>query len=234
MNFPDGLFGAFWLYGALPPCLLALLWAMRTAPWRLLAGDARSPGLANVWLGALVVLALLWSMKAGVKPGLDLHFLGATALTLMFGRQLALLGLTAVLAAVTLNAALKGVAGWESFALNALIFAVFPVFVAHAVLRGVERWLPAHIFVFIFGAAFFGAGLTALATGGLASLLLWAAGIYPAELLLNDYLPYLLMLGFAEGWLNGGAIALMVVYYPRWVASFDDRRYLWQKQDPAP
>ena len=46
-------------------------------------------GASHVWFGAIVVLSLLWSMKAGVKPGLTLHFLGATALTLMFGFRLA-------------------------------------------------------------------------------------------------------------------------------------------------
>jgi uncharacterized membrane protein len=42
--------------------------------------------------------------------------------------------------------------------------------------------------------------------------------------------PFYLLLGFSEAWLNGAAITLMVVYYPHWVGSFDDRRYLWQKK----
>lgn len=231
MHFTDELFGIGWRYGALPLYLLMLGWALRTAPWRLLSGDARRPGLINVWMGALVVLVLMWSMKAGVKPGLDLHFLGATALTLMFGRQLAVIGLSIVLAAVTFNASLRGVHGWEAFALNALVLAAFPVFVAHAILRMVERWLPANFFIYIFFAAFFGAGLTVVATGGLAGLLLWASGAYTADLLWSDYLPFYVLLGFAESWLNGAALTLMVVYYPRWVTSFDDRRYLWHRQD---
>jgi uncharacterized membrane protein len=37
-------------------------------------------------------------MKAGVKPGLNLHLLGATMFTLMFGRQLAIVGFSLVLA----------------------------------------------------------------------------------------------------------------------------------------
>lgn len=228
MNFPDGLFGDFWAYGAFPPYAFLLLWAVRSAPWRRLADS----GQMNVWLGAIVVLTLVWSMQAGVKPGLNLHLLGVTAFTLMFGRQLALIGLAVVLAAVTLNAALKDVAGWQAFALNGLALAAFPVFVAHAVLRFVERWLPANIFVYIFVAAFFGAGLTVAATGALTGLMLWLAGAYTAELLFSDYLPFYLLLGFAESWLNGAAITLMVVYYPRWVGSFDDRRYLWQKKEP--
>ncbi len=231
MQFTDALFDATWRYGAFLPYLLALFWSLRSAPWRILIGDARRPGLTNVWMGALVVLTLMWSMKAGVKPGLDLHFLGAMTLTLMFGRQLAIIGLSIVLAAVTLNMGLRGAPGWEVFALNALVLVVFPVFFAHAILRAVERWLPANFFIYIFVVAFFGAGLTVIATGGLAGLLLWMSGAYSADLLWSDYLPFYVLLGFAESWLSGAALTLMVVYYPRWVTSFDDCRYLWHRND---
>jgi uncharacterized membrane protein len=226
MNFPDGLFPDLWAYGAILPYALVLLWAILRAPWQRLADS----GQLNVWLGTIVVLTLMWSMKAGVKPGLNLHLLGVTAFTLMFGRQLALVGLSIVLAAMTYNASLNGVQAWQPFALNALVLVVFPVFVAHAILRAVERWLPANIFIFIFIAAFFGAAFCVIATGAFASLLLLLSGAYPLDLLLAEYFPFYLLLGFAEAWLNGAAITLMVVYYPRWVGSFDDRRYLWQKK----
>jgi uncharacterized membrane protein len=68
-----------------------------------------------------------------------------------------------------------------------------------------------------------------MATGLLACALLWLAAVYPAPTLLDDYLPYYLLLGFAEAWLNGALITLMVVYAPHWVGSFDDRRYLLHK-----
>ncbi len=226
MNFPDGLFSNVWAFGAILPYALILLWAVLRAPWRRL-GDG---GQLNVWLGTIVVLAVVWGLKAGVKPGLNLHLLGATAFTLMFGRHLALIGLSVVLAAVTLNAALNGVAAWQAFALNALALAVFPVLVAHAILRGVERFLPAHIFVYIFVAAFIGAAVTVAATGALTTGLLWLSGAYAAHVLLYEYLPFYALLGFSEAWFNGAAITLMVVYFPHWVGSFDDRRYLVQRK----
>ncbi|MDP1652525.1 MAG: energy-coupling factor ABC transporter permease [Rhodocyclaceae bacterium] len=230
MNFPDGLFGDLWAYGAILPYALILLWAVWTAPWKRLADSTQM----NVWMGTIVVLTLVWSLKAGAKPGLNLHLLGATAFTLMFGRQLAMIGLSLVLAAVTFNASLKGIDGWQPFALNALALTVFPVLVAHAVLSFVERHLPPNIFVYFFVAAFFGGAAAAVATGFLTGTLLWLAGAYTADLLFSDYLPFYILLGFAEAWLNGAAITLMVVYYPRWVGSFDDRRYLWQKKEPRP
>jgi uncharacterized membrane protein len=67
----------------------------------------------------IVGLILLWHLKAGIKPGLALHLLGATVFTLCFGWALAFIGLCAVLAGVTLN----GAAGFEAFAVNALLMA---------------------------------------------------------------------------------------------------------------
>ena len=78
MNFPDALFPQSWALGAILPVLMAWLWCLRTAPWRRLADS----GQLNVWLGTIVMLTLAWSLKAGVKPGLSLHLLGATMVTL--------------------------------------------------------------------------------------------------------------------------------------------------------
>lgn len=225
MNFPGGLFSNTWTFGAYVPMTLIWLWCLRTAPWKRLA-DSRQ---LNVWLGAIVVLMLMWSMKAGFRPGLNMHLLGATALTLMFGRQLAIIGLTVVLAAVTFNSAANGSIGWLTFALNAWAMIAVPVFIAWAILRAVERWLPAHFFIYIFVATFFGAAVNTVLTGFLATLLLGVAGVYPMGMLFGDFFLSYVLLGFAEAWLNGGAITLMVVYFPHWVGTFDDRRYLWKK-----
>ena len=221
MNFPAGLFPVEFEWVAWIPLALVLFWCLRTAPWKRLLDSGQS----HVWAGTIVVLALVWSLNAGVKPGLNLPLLGATAFTLMFGRQLAMAGFLAVLAAVTAN----GSAAWEAFALNALVMAVFPCFAAHAILKAVEKWLPANFFIYIFVAAFFGAAVTVSATGLLSTLALLLVGAYPAADLFTDYFPYFVLLGFAEAWLNGAAITLMVVYYPHWVGTFDDRRYLFRK-----
>jgi len=134
-----------------------------------------------------------------------------------------------VLAAVTFNSAASGNIGWLTFALNAWAMIAVPVFIAWAILRAVERWLPAHFFIYIFVATFFGAAVNTVLTGFLATLLLGVAGVYPMDMLFGDFFLSYVLLGFAEAWLNGGAITLMVVYFPHWVGTFDDRHYLWKK-----
>jgi len=221
MNFPDHLFSFVLTLLGSGLFFAALVAACWQAPWKRL----QDPDQLNVWLGSVVTLCLVWSMKAGVQPGLNLHLLGATALTLMFGRSLALIGLTLVLLGVSINTG----GGWEHIGLTGLVSIVFPVLVTDAVRRAVEKYLPANFFVYIFVATFFGAAITVLATGVLSTLLFWGADIYPLAKLLEEYLPYYLLLGFAEAWLNGAVITLMVLYVPHWVGSFDDRHYLWHK-----
>lgn len=220
MNFAPDLFSTAWHFGAICCGAGVGAWVFRTAPWRRLLDGHQ----LNALLGASVILTLLWSLNAGVKPGLNLHLLGAMASTLIFGPQLALVVVALALAGITFN----GSAEWAAYPLNLLVMGIVPVLVGRFYFRLVERWLPKHFFVYIFINAFIGAAAVVLVQGVVASMMLFAAGAYPADLLLSEYLPFFLLLGFAEAWLSGMALTLLVVYHPEWVASFDDRSYLNQ------
>lgn len=191
------------------------------APWHRLKDSEQM----NVWLGMVVLLTLVWSLKAGVKPGLNFHLLGATVFTLCFGPRLAFVGLCLVLAGVTLN----GGAGILAYAINALLLAGLGVLIAQAVHLVVSRLLPANFFVFIFVNSFFGAALTILGIGFAISVLMFLSGVYPWDYLFNEYFPYFMLLGFSEAWLSGMLATLFVIYRPNWIASFDDSRYLANK-----
>jgi uncharacterized membrane protein len=207
MNLPDGLLDTGWTLVAWPLFAVATLIAARRAPWRLLADGAR----LNACLAMIVALVFLWHLQAGVKPGLSLHLLGATVFTLCFGWSLAFLGLSVVLLGVTLN----GAAGWQAFALNALLMAGVGVGVSHAAHRVVDRLLPSHLFVFIFCKGFFTAALAVLAVGLASSLVFALAGTYSGEYLADEYLPYFVLLGFSEAWLSGMVSTLLAVYQPQ-------------------
>jgi len=151
--------------------------------------------------------------------------LGAMAATLTLGPWLALVALGAALTGITLNGAVE----WSAWPINFVLMAAVPVALAYLIQRSVERWLPAHFFIYIFVTSFAGAALCMMLQGTLASAAMVTAGAYTAEFLLTDYLPYFLLLGFSEAWLSGAIVTLLVVYRPEWVVSFDDSRYLLNK-----
>jgi len=221
VNLPDHLLPPLWYWAGWGLFALALVWAARTAPWHKLKDASR----LNLWLGACVVLMAVWSIKTGIKPGLNFHLLGATAMTLMFGPSLALLGLVIVLAAVTL----AGMSGWQGFGWNALLMDVLPVAVSYGIYWLADRKLPNHLFVYIFLNAFLGSALAMAAVGLSATLLLQLSGAYPAAYLYHDYLPYFILMAWSEAVSSGMAMTLMVVYSPQWVSTFDDKRYLKSK-----
>ena len=201
--------------------VLGLYLTVRRAPW----GRLREPAQLNLLLGFVVGLMLIWSMRAGVKPGLNLHMLGAMAATLALGPWLAVLALGLTLSGIMVN----GVVEWTDWPVNFVLMVMLPIGFAHAFQRAAERWLPAHFFIFVFVIGFAGAALTVMVQGLVASAAMVSAGAYSASFLLNEYLPFFLLLGFSEAWISGAVITLMVVYRPGWVASFDDRRYLLDK-----
>jgi uncharacterized membrane protein len=164
-------------------------------------------------------------MKAGVKPGLSLHLLGATLFTLSFGPHLAFVGLSLVTAGITLN----GAAGPFAYALNALLLAGFSVGLSQFFYRTFSGMLPRHFFVYIFINGFLGAALTILGVGFAATLLMALVGAYEWDYLISEYFPYFLLLAFSEAWLSGMMMTLFVIYRPHWVASFDDSSYLVDK-----
>lgn len=199
---------------ALPACAVAAA----TAPWKswLGRGDRQ-----HVYLGGLVVLLIVWSMHAGVTPGLTLQFLLVSALTLMHGWSLAVIGIGVVLGAEGLQHG--GLAAWPA---NLLCFGIVPATSTALVHRLVEARLPRNYFVFFFGTAFAGS-IVAFLLASLARLaLLWLAGTLPRAQLGEEYLVLLPMMGLAEASMNGLIVAVAVVYTPDWVRSFDDRLYL--------
>ena len=198
--------------------LVGLVFCIRRAPWAVLNEAAK----INAWLGASIVVAAVWLLKAGVRPNLHLHLLGATALTLMVGPYLALLGLLLVLLALTW----LGIGDWQNLALNWLLMAWTPVVATYVLLRLCQRYLPPNYFVYIFINAFIGGALAMLATGAAAGSFHWLAGTYSSDVLLEEYLPFYLLLAFSEAFSTGMALTMFVVYRPQWVMTFDDALYL--------
>lgn len=221
MNFPDLLLPSNLLWAANAVTALILFHSARKAAWRSLAAP-----MLHVFLGACVTLGVLWSIKAGIKPGLNFHLLGATLLTLMFGPYLALIALALVLALATLF----GFSGGESYGINFVLMALLPVAISHAIFRWSDRKLPNHFFIYVMVDGFFAAALTMAALGFATCFILAEAGAYTADYLRSEYLPFYMLMAWSEALLTGMAVTLMAAYRPRWLVTFDDQRYLKSKR----
>lgn len=220
MNLTNALIPQSWLLVSWLLFAVALAKTLFAAPW----GALNQPGIFNLLLGASVAVLALWQIKAGIQPGLNLHLLGATALTLLFGPWFAILGLT-----LTLLLATAWDGAWQAFAVNGLLMAVLPVTVSWWIYRLVDSKLPNHFFIYVFLNAFIGAGLTVALMGFAVSWTLMLAGAYPLDYLLSHYLPYYLLMAWSEAMTTGMIMTLLVVYKPQWVATFDDKNYIDHK-----
>lgn len=221
MNLTDNLLGETWYWAAWIAWVLLFARSVWRAPWKRFRESEQS----NLWLGMVVLLVLVWSLKAGVKPGLALHLLGANVFMLAFGPHLAFIGLSMVTLGITLN----GAAGTFAYAANALLLAGAPVLLSYYLFRILSTRLPQHFFIYIFVNGFISAGLVIIGVGVLSTAVLGMAGAYPWDYLLEEYFPYYFLLAFSESWLSGMLITLFVVYRPQWVVTFDDSRYLTGK-----
>jgi uncharacterized membrane protein len=195
--------------------LLAL--ALWKAPFRRLQ-DAT---LQHVWLAIIVAVSVLWASNAWLEDGPVIHLLGATLVVTLFDWPLALIAMAAVtgLAAVVFDAS------WEGIALTFVVYGALPVGISALLQRACIAWLPRSLFMFIFGQGFMSpaiaVGLTSFAalathvavTGG--SLLVVPVG----------YAFSVLLLATGEAWFTGMSTALIAIYRPAWVTTYDVRRY---------
>ncbi|MGL6518021.1 energy-coupling factor ABC transporter permease [Aeromonas caviae] len=180
------------------------------------------PLYQHLCLGGAIVLVPLWTLRAGLHEGLEIHFLGLTSLTLLLGWRLALLApcLTLLLLAYFGVIPLADI-GWQ-----ALIGVALPVATSWLLFLGSWAWLPHHLFVYLFVAAFLGGALS-ISTKVIASaLLMRVSGTYSWHTISADYLSIWPLLLFPEALLNGMTMTLLAVYRPHWVNTFFDREYL--------
>lgn len=219
MSFSEGLLSTSWYWCSALIYLVALLCAVRTAPWQVIANNRI---LQHMLFGATVLLLTLWSMRAGISPGLGIHFLGLTVMTLVFGWDLAVLASTVVL----IGMALIGKESWDSLFVHGVCYVLLPVASTYAIYRFVDNYMAKNFFVFLFIGGFIGAGI-ATAVGGLAtSAVLVLDGVYDFNKVYMEYSRYLPLIMFPEGLLNGIFLTGMMVFHPDWVRYFDAQRYI--------
>jgi len=177
-------------------------------------------------MGACVLgVVFLWTLKTGIQPGLNVHFLGLTAMTLMLGWRLSTLVAPVALLVLTV----LGIYPLHEFGVNLFLGMLVPISVTYFIFLVTYSYLSRHLFVYIFIAAFFNAAITITAQMFLFALYYRVTGIYDWYVIMNDYFAIVLLMLFPEGVLNGMCIAGLVAYKPQWVLTFLDRDYLHEK-----
>ena len=209
---------AAWML-ALP--LFAL--GLARARWREVSGGA----MAQVWPAALIVLAILWSIRTQAGPGLAVHLSGIAALALATGPWLALVGGAVV---VAIASVLFG-APWTGAAPAWLVGVAWPVGVVTTVHAAAQARLPPNFFVYAFVVAFFGSAAAFVTTGLVGAGLLVAAMDVAPSIAFGEYAVVVAALAFGEALLTGMAITLAAIYRPTWVATFEPNRYFGDGPD---
>ncbi len=233
----------------LVPTLLATMASVLVIAASLLSGGAQAilaPRRRSAAFVTILLLAILLRARAGISVNLAISLDAAALVVVMFGLRGGLLILSlANFIYLLLDAAATGLLGvtgaqgpagivshWENYGIQYLFGAVIPAVSASLLIAGIRRWLPRHLFIFIFGHGFFAAAI-ASATGLVVSaVLLSALGVTSSRWIFGEILPGALLLAWGNAFLAGGLTAIFVMFRPDWVLSFDDRIYLAKPPPP--
>ncbi|PIE43930.1 MAG: hypothetical protein CSA50_02960 [Gammaproteobacteria bacterium] len=198
--------------------LLVLIIAARRINWPSLL---QHHAAQHLFLGSAVAVAILWSIRAGILPGMYFHILGYTSLMLMMSWPLALMAAALAQCLILIG----GKTVWVEVGYQYLFFSVLPILFSYGFYLMVYRRLTHNPFVYILVAGFLNAGFTHAFSDIINSFMMWQLDIYPVQSIWHDYLRYLPLMMFPEGVVNGMFITGMVVFHSRWMSTFDEDSY---------
>lgn len=171
----------------------------------------------------LFFFSILWATQAGVKEGLQIHFLALTTLTMMYGWRMAFL---ISIPAMLVNHLLHD-ASLLQLPTSLVLSALLPIFISYLVFLLSYHYLPRNIFVFIFVAGFFNGAITGSLHLLINSFYHLSVGHYDWETIQHNYFIFVPLLAFPEGLLNGMSLAVLTVFKPEWLRVFSDRDYIY-------
>jgi uncharacterized membrane protein len=208
----------FWIaVGGWIAAVAVLALALWKNPFRRL----QEPVLQHVWLAIIVAVSVLWATNAWLEDGTVIHLLGATLVVTLFDWGLALIAMAIVtgLAAVVFDAP------WQGIALTFLVFGAVPVGVSALLQRASIAWLPRNLFMFIFGQGFVSPAIAVSVASAVALATHIALADGSMSVIPAGYAFSVFLLASGESWFTGMSTALIAVYRPAWVTTYDVRRY---------
>lgn len=203
---------------------LVLLYALKQVRWVELIIDSRRH---HLFFGSVFALFALWLVRREFDNGLTVHFIGLTAVMLMLDWPLAIVAGSLA----QLGLCLLGLDDAAALGANGILRILVPVGITLALSRALESFQPRNLFLYIFISGFFAAGLAAATTVLVGMGLLQWSGTLQAPDSLIELFGYLLLVMFPEGFINGTAVAALIVFYPDWMDTFNTDRYLQEPFD---
>lgn len=218
MNIPDGLISPdlLWVNWLLFIFFIGL--GLSRSPWRALL---RAPQRLNLIAASVVFLTMLWVFSSSSLPGLSLHFLGLTVVTLLVGWPLALIsgGMALIFLSLTGSMSFSGL-GWDMLGMVAP-----PILFTALINAAAQRLFPANFFIYLFVNSFLSAVVGAVAAALASAALMLSLGIYSWGVLTSSYFPLLPIQWVPEAMINTMMILGLTLLRPDWVITFDERRY---------
>lgn len=202
---------------------IVALGALAAVVWRKPFSKLDTDAVQHLWLSTLVTLSVLWTFDIWVQDGAVFHLLGATLMVTLFGWSLALIGscLVVVLVAVILGTP------WEGIGLTMVALGVVPVVVSallQALLTHVSQHRHRHRRVpFILGHGIITPVFAVLASSGA----MLFGHLVLRDLSWNQINPSFgtmtLVQACGEAVFTAAMTAIIAVYKPAWMTTFDKR-----------
>ncbi len=175
-----------------------------------------------------VMLSVMWAMQASISQGdmagIQFHLVGAAISFSMLGFAGALWAMSMVVVLYALVS--MGIDGIWMAPLNILV-AVLPALVtAKLILWLARRFLPHHLFVYIFANGFFAGALSMLVSSLAICTALHLSLHYDAVSVWTAIFPVYFLLMWAEAFLTGLFTAIFVAFAPNLLYTYEDQIYL--------
>lgn len=183
-----------------------------------------------IWLApvAILFLTIAWNISpnvpgqpAGKFYGLIFHFYGASLLTAMFGASIAL----CILFPVTFLAIYAVQGNYVEASQQYLIVCLLPTIFAYLSIQIIQRLIPKHLFVLILGNGYVAAFMSVILSGVLVLIIRLVMG-EAGQLDLEGWLLGLIIIAFMEGSLSGMLLAILLIFRPQWVATYNEEAYM--------
>lgn len=182
------------------------------------------------WLAPATILFLeiIWNISPnlpGQPPGkfygLIFHFYGASLLTAMFGPAIAL----TILFPVAFLGVFVIQGNYETASQHYLMVCVLPTIFAYLSIQVIQRFISKHLFVLILGNGYVAAFVSVILSDALL-LMIKLMLDHDNQLDLEGWLMGLIIIAFMEGSLSGMLLAIMLIFRPHWVSTYNEEAYM--------